>query len=126
MYLEIEYLLSLSKTPIGNILTTEFLTVESTDRAKEVIVNNASAVADYKAGKANALQFHRLVPQLKELSKKQRSISRVQFFSGSAGIKRAYLEGEAGKLPPVKDRIVRVISDGETWEHFWQEAARLI
>lgn len=33
---EIEYLLSLSKTPIGKILTTEFLTVESTDRVKEV------------------------------------------------------------------------------------------
>ncbi len=36
-YKEIEYLLSLSKTPVGKILTTEFVTVESTDRVKEVI-----------------------------------------------------------------------------------------
>lgn len=71
---------------------------------------------------ANALQFHRLLPQLKVLGKKQRSISRVQFFNGTAGIKRAYLEGEGGKLTPVKDRIIRVISDGETWERFWETA----
>ena len=36
-YKEIEYLLSLSKTPVGKILTTEYVTVESTDRVKEVI-----------------------------------------------------------------------------------------
>lgn len=44
---EIEYLLSLSKTPIGNILTTEFLTVESTDRAKEVIANIKRETHDF-------------------------------------------------------------------------------
>lgn len=70
---------------------------------------------------ANTLQFHRLIPQLKELGKKQRSISRVQFFTGKEGIKRAYLERDAKKLPLKKDRIIRVISDSTTWESFWKK-----
>lgn len=44
---EIEYLLSLSKTPVGNIITTEFLTVESTDRAKEVIASIKKETYDF-------------------------------------------------------------------------------
>ncbi len=44
---EIEYLLSLSKTPIGKILTTEFLTTESTDRVKEVIAKIRKEADDF-------------------------------------------------------------------------------
>ncbi len=44
---EIEYLLSLSKTPIGKILTTEFLTTESTDRVKEVITKIRRETDDF-------------------------------------------------------------------------------
>jgi len=36
-YNEINYLLSLSKTPIGHIITTELLTVQSFERAKDII-----------------------------------------------------------------------------------------
>lgn len=44
---EIEYLLSLSKTPIGKILTTEFITTESTDRVKEVIAKIRKETSDF-------------------------------------------------------------------------------
>lgn len=46
-YKEIEYLLSLSKTPIGKILTTEFLTAESTDRVKEAIAKIRKETHDF-------------------------------------------------------------------------------
>lgn len=70
---------------------------------------------------ANALQFHRLVPRLKELGKQKRGIARVQFYSGKEGIKRVYLDNSKEKLPPTSERVVRVISDGKTWENFWNE-----
>lgn len=44
---EIEYLLSLSKTPIGKVLTTEFLIAESTDRVKEVIKKIKTETQDF-------------------------------------------------------------------------------
>lgn len=72
---------------------------------------------------ANTLQFHKLIPQLKELGRKQRSISRIQFYSGVEGIKRAYLENEYKDIPK-KDRVIRVLSDGATWEEFWKKADR--
>lgn len=70
----------------------------------------------------NALQFYKLIPQLKELGDKRRPISRVQFYSGVEGIKQAYTESDFKKLPPKKERRIRVISDGDVWEGFWQEA----
>ncbi len=68
---------------------------------------------------ANALQFHKFIPYLKELGQKKRSLSRVQFYAGKEGIKQVYSEMEL-ELPPKKDRIIRVISDGDTWDSFWQ------
>ncbi len=44
---ETEYLLNLSKTPIGHILTTEFLTAEPTDRVKEVIAKIKKETEDF-------------------------------------------------------------------------------
>lgn len=72
---------------------------------------------------ASTTQFHRFIPQLKELGRKERPISRVQFFSGVEGVKRAYLENEDKKIAK-KDRVIRVISDGATWDAFWKDADR--
>lgn len=46
-YKEIEYLLSLSKTPVGGILTTEFLTVSPDIRVKEVIKEIRKETKDF-------------------------------------------------------------------------------
>lgn len=47
VYKEIEYLLGLSKTPIGGILSTEFLTIQSDDRVKEVIDRVQKTTGDF-------------------------------------------------------------------------------
>lgn len=46
-YKEIEYLLSISKTPVGSILTTEFLAVEPDARVKEVSEKIRSESSDF-------------------------------------------------------------------------------
>ena len=64
------------------------------------------------------LKFHKLVPQLEDLSKRHRSISRIKFYVGLEGIKRAYNEPDE-KLPPKKDRMMYVVSDSAMWNDFW-------
>ncbi len=46
---EIEYLLSLSKTPIGKIITTEFLAVDPNDRVKEAIEKVRKETNDFSS-----------------------------------------------------------------------------
>ena len=68
----------------------------------------------------DVLGFHRLVPQLKDLAKKDRLLSRVKFFSGVDGIKQAYMEHE-GDMPPKDKRWRYVIADITTWASFWEK-----
>lgn len=44
---EIDYLLSLSKTPIGSILTTEFLTVQPDQTVKEIVAEIQKETSDF-------------------------------------------------------------------------------
>ncbi len=68
------------------------------------------------------LQLHKLIPQLSALGKKDRAISRVKFYLGSENIKRAYFEEEQ-PIPPVKDRLVYIITGPRTWGEFWDKHA---
>lgn len=72
----------------------------------------------------STLQLHRLIPQLNELTGKRRSISRVKLYRGAASIKQAYAEVE-GKLPAKDSRTIRVVSDIQTWNQFWQQHDQL-
>jgi len=67
----------------------------------------------------DVLRVHRLIPQLKELTAHNQSVSRVKFYSGAEGIKRALYEKEQ-KLPPKKSRWRYVIGDINEWVKFWR------
>ncbi|MEK7070580.1 MAG: CBS domain-containing protein, partial [Patescibacteria group bacterium] len=59
---EINYLITMSKTPIGNLLTTEFVSVAPDQRVKEIISKIKSETGDF-----NALSYVYVVNKEKQL-----------------------------------------------------------
>lgn len=68
---------------------------------------------------AKVLRFHKLIPQLKNLSSAS-AFSRIRFYNGPEQMKKMFLEKD--HLPvPKKDRVRLVISDVQAWNSFWQK-----
>lgn len=69
---------------------------------------------------SQVLQFHKMIPQLSAVGKKERAISRVQFYAGSEAIKRAYFEHEE-PIPAAKERFIYVVTGVHVWNNFWKK-----